>query len=133
MVSRVLAAAVVAVTALSPQASQADAKKEVMAVVEGSIKLITEKKYSELIKTYIWPGEVEKLTARFGSVDNAAAEMAKSPDRTATLLKVLQTAAKLEPAFEGDGSIARFRFDQQIGRDSGLKLEKLNGKWYLRD
>lgn len=132
MVSRVIAAAIVTVTAFTAQAQQSDARKEVMAVVEGSLKLIAEKKYAELIKTHIWPAEVEKLTARFGSVDNAAAEMGKA-DRMAPLLKVLQTAAKLEPAFEGDGSIARFRFDQQIGRDSGLKLEKLNGKWYLRD
>jgi hypothetical protein len=132
MVSRVIATAVVTVCALAGQAQQPDPKKEVMAVVEGSIKLITEKKHAELIKTYIWPAEVEKLTARFGSVDNAAAEMAKG-DRMATVLKALQTAAKLEPAFEGNGSVARFRFDTQIGRDSGLKLERLNGKWYLRD
>ena len=130
MVSRSVAAALVAVWALAGQAQQVDAKKEVMAVVEGSIKLITEKKHAELIKTYIWPGEVEKLTARFGSVDKAAAEMAKG-DGMATVLKALQTAAKLEPSFEGD--VARFRFDTPIGRDSGLKLEKLNGKWYLRD
>jgi uncharacterized protein YgbK (DUF1537 family) len=132
MVSRSIVMALAAAWAFAGQAQQTDAKKEVMAVVEGSIKLITEKKYAELIKTYIWPAEVEKLTARFGSVDNAAAEMAKG-DSMATVLKALQTAAKLEPAFEGDGSVARFRFDTQIGRDSGLKLEKLNGKWYLRD
>ena len=130
MVSRVMVTALIAMGAFAGQAQQADPRKEVMAVVEGSIKLITEKKHAELIKTYIWPAEVEKLTARFGSVDNAAAEMAKS-DRMAPLLKVLQTAAKLEPSFEGE--IARFRFDTQIGRDSGLKLERLNGKWYLRD
>lgn len=130
MVSRVIVAAVVTAGAFTGQAQQADPRKEVMAVVEGAIKLITEKKHAELIKTYVWPAEVEKVTARFGSVDNAAAEMAKS-DRIATLLKVLQTAAKLEPSFEGD--VARFRFDTQIGRDSGLKLERLNGRWYLRD
>lgn len=130
MVSRVIVAAIVTVSASAGQAQQADVRKEVMAVVEGSIKLITEKKHAEFIKTYIWPAEVERLTARFGSVDNVAAEMAKS-DRMATMLKVLQTAAKLEPSFEGD--IARFRFDTQIGRDSGLKLERLKGKWYLRD
>jgi hypothetical protein len=132
MVSRGIAAALLTVWTFGGQAQQADVKKEVMAVVEGSIKLITEKKYAELIKTYIWPAEVEKLTARFGSVDNAAAEMAKG-DSMATVLKALQTAAKLEPAFEGDGSVARFRFDAPIGRDSGLKLERLNGRWYLRD
>jgi hypothetical protein len=132
MVSRLIAAAIVTVTAFTAQAQQPDPKKEVMTVVESSIKLITEKKYAELIKTYIWPAEVEKLTARFGSVDSAAAEMAKR-DGMATVLKALQTAARLEPAFERDGTIARFRFDQQIGADSGLKLEKLNGKWYLRD
>jgi hypothetical protein len=104
MVSRGIAAALLTVWTFGGQAQQADVKKEVMAVVEGSIKLITEKKYAELIKTYIWPAEVEKLTARFGSVDNAAAEMAKG-DSMATVLKALQAAAKLEPGFEGDGSL----------------------------
>ena len=132
MVSRGIAAALITVWAFAGQAQQADPKKEVMAVVEGAIKLITEKKYAELMKTYIWPAEVERLTARFGSVDNAAAEMAKG-DGMATVLKALQTAAKLEPAFERDGTVARFRFDTQIGRDTALKLEKLNGRWYLRD
>ena len=132
MVSRGIAAALITVWAFSGQAQQGDAKKEVMAVVENSIKLITEKKYAELIKTYIWPAEVERLTARFGSLDNAAAEMAKG-DGMATVLKALQTAAKLEPAFERDGTVARFRFDAPIGRDSGLKLEHLKGRWYLRD
>lgn len=132
MVDRVVVAAFVMAGAFAGQAQQGDAKKEVMAVVENSIKLITEKKHVELIKTYIWPAEVEKLTARFGSVDNAAAEMAKG-DSMATVLKALQAAAKLEPAFESGGTIARFQFDAPIGRDSGLKLELLKGKWYLRD
>ena len=132
MVSRGIAAALITVWTFAGQAQQGDAKKEVMAVVEGSIKLITEKKYTELIKTYIWPAEVERLTARFGSVDNAAAEMAKG-DSMATVLKALQAAAKVEPGFERDGTIAYFQFTAPIGRDSGLKLEKLNGRWYLRD
>jgi hypothetical protein len=127
-----MATALAAACAFAGQAPQEDPKKEVMAVVEGSIKLINEKKYTELIKTHIWPAEVEKLTARFGSVENAAAEMVKT-DRMATVLKVLQTAAKLQPGFERDGTIARFQFETPIGRDSGLKLEKLNGRWYLRD
>jgi hypothetical protein len=133
MVSRGIVVACVMAAVVSGQAPQADPKKEVMAVVEGAIKLLTEKKHAEFIKTYMWPAEVERLTTRYGSVDKLAAEMAKSDERMAAMLKQLQTAAKLEPSFEGDGSIARFRFEQQVGRDSGLKLEKLNGRWYLRD
>jgi hypothetical protein len=132
MLTRALTATSLAVLSLAPQAPQADPKKQVMTVVEDSIALITEKKHVEMFKKYLWPAELERLIAKFGTVEAAAEAMVKT-ERMAILLKVLQTAAKLEPSFEQGGTIARFRFDAPIGRDAGLKLEKAGGRWYLRD
>jgi hypothetical protein len=128
----VAGAAVLASAQPYASAQQPDARRQVAAAIQESIRLLEAKQHLEFIKTFIRPSEVEELVAKFGSAENVAAESAKG-DRIGTMLKRLHAASKLEPTFNTDGTIARYTFDAPIGREKGLSLQKIGERWYLRD
>ena len=112
--------------------AQPDLQREVMSTIDGAIRLIQREQYVELMTTYFRPSEVEELVARFESVEKAAAAFTRT-GRQVALLAVLQAAAKSEPRFEREGTIAVFRFDPPVGKERGLSLQKIGARWYLRD
>jgi hypothetical protein len=133
-----LALVVVAVATLAWPAEtagsqqQPDHKRQVQTAIQEAIRLLEAKQHLEFVKTFMRPNEVERLVAKFGTVDNLAAEFGKD-ERAGTLLKALQTASKLEPMFNSTNTSARFTFETPIGRERGLLLQKIGDRWYIAD
>lgn len=111
---------------------QPDPKRQVQTAIEDAIRLLEGKQYLEFVKTFMRPNEVERLVAKFGTVENVAAEFGKN-ERAGTLLKALQAAAKLAPVFNETNTSARYTFETPIGGERRLLLQKIGDRWYIAD
>lgn len=133
-----LALVVVAVAALAWPAKtagsqqQPDPRRQVQTVLQEAIRLLETRQHLEFVKTFMRPNEVERLVAKFGTIENLAAEFGRD-ERVGTLLKALQAASKLEPMFNSTNTSARYTFETPIGRDRGLLLQKIGERWYIAD
>ena len=114
-------------------AQQTDAKRQVGAAIQEAIRLLEAKKHLEFVKTFMRPNELDELITKFGTVEKLATEFGKDDERSGNLLKALHAAAKLEPTFNADGTIARYAFEAPVGRERSLSLQKIGDRWYLRD
>ena len=111
---------------------QTDSRSQITAVVRDAIRLLEANQHLDFIKKYMRPSELERQVAKFGSPENVAAEFVKQ-QRAPLMLKALQAALKLEPAFDSDGTRARYTFPAPIGGESTLTLQKIGDRWYIRD
>ncbi len=130
--ARILVAMVTILAAVSSAAAQTEPKAQVIAALKEAVRLLEAKHYVEFAKTFVRPSELEGLVAKVGTVDAAAAEFGKG-ERAALLLDRLRAAARLEPSFRRDDTIAVFSFDQPIGKERSLTMQKIGERWYLRD
>jgi hypothetical protein len=48
-------------------------------------------------------------------------------------IKKYMRPSELEPAFDSDGTRARYSFPAPIGGESALTLQKIGDRWYIRD
>lgn len=111
---------------------QPNLKGQTTAVVQDAIRLLESKLYLDFIKKYMRPSELEELVAKFGSPENVAAEFDKQ-QRAPGMLTALRAALKLEPAFDAEGTRARYTFETPIGGERALTLQKIGDRWYIRD
>ena len=111
---------------------QTDPRSQVTAVVRDAIWLLETNQHSDFIKKYMRPSELERQVAKFGSLENVAAEFVKQ-QRAPQMLKALQAALKLEPTVDSDGTRARYSFPAPLGGESALTLQKIGDRWYIRD
>lgn len=111
---------------------QTDPRSQVTAAIRDAIRLLEANQHLEFVKRYMRPSELERQVAKFGSPENVAAEFVKQ-QRAPLMLKALQAALKLEPAFDADGTRARYAFSAPIGGESALTLQKIGDRWYIRD
>ena len=82
-------------------------RSQVTAAVRDAIRLLEANQHLDFIKKYMRPSELERQVAKFGSPENVAAEFVKQ-QHAPLMLKALQAALKLEPAFDSDGTRARY-------------------------
>jgi hypothetical protein len=127
-----LAIAAVVVCPGASRAAQTDASQQVRATLQRGVRLLEAKDYAAFVKELLRPSELDRLMAKFKTIESVAAEIARR-DETAPLLERLRAAVTLEPTYRRDGTIASFTFDPPIGRERGLSLEKIGERWYLRD
>jgi hypothetical protein len=127
-----LSAAIVAYLAAPAFGQKPDAGRDVAASVQEAIRLLKNQRHLEFIKTFMPPLEVERLVAKFGTLEKLAGEFGKD-DRPAILLRALEAAAKLEPAFSEGGTVATFTFTTPVGRERGVTLRKIGDRWYFVD
>jgi len=111
---------------------QTDPRSQVTAAVRDAIRLLEANQHLDFIKKYMRPSELERQVAKFGSLENVAAEFVKQ-QRAPLMLKALQAALELEPAFDSDGTRARYTLPAPIGGESALTLQKIGDRWYIRD
>lgn len=137
---RFLAAAALMLTAFlvftprptSGQQADPAVTKAVTDVLDNGIRLLEAKDYAGFLRTCLRPSEVEELVEQFETIEKAGEAYAQT-DRPAGTLAALKAARAMTPAFTQEGMRAEFAFAQPIGGERRLQLQKIDGRWYLRD
>jgi hypothetical protein len=107
-------------------------KRDLTGLIQRAISFLEKKNYDEFIRTCLRPSEVAELLEKYGTIEKVGAAYADSK-RPATMLKVLYEALKVEPAVNEDETRASYRFQPPIDGDRALTLQKVDGRWYLRN
>ncbi len=115
---------------------KAPAKSEQTAVAAGAPdvatafttvkRLLTEKKYLEMVQTLMTPKRRDEITRSGRTLDDWAAEFGR--DSAPSMLELLRKTEGQEPEKSADGDSATYRNPEGIRR---IRFVRVDGRWYL--
>jgi hypothetical protein len=130
---RLVVCATLSACAVQPVfAAQADLQRELTTAIKDAILLLERKDYVAFMKTFMRPEELKEMLEKYGSIEGVATEFGRS-ERPSTLLKALEAASKIEPAFSREGTRADYTFETPIAGERRLSFQKIGDRWFLRD
>jgi hypothetical protein len=111
---------------------QESATREPDLLLVDGIRLLERKQTAAFLKAYTLPDDYSALVKKFGSADALTAAFERE-NRHTTILAALHAAVKAQPTLSVDGTRATYPFDTVIRGERRLSLQKVAGKWYIRD
>ena len=97
--------------------------------VKEAIRMLEAKKYTDFLKTFTSPSELEELLLK-GSIEELAAEFGER--RAPDILAALRAASTMTPTLNAEGNRATYRFEKPFGREARISMAKIGEYWYFR-
>ena len=116
-------------SAQATRTQKTDPRLQVDTAILEMIRLLEKKDVATLIRTFATAEEIQRLT-RDRTFEQRVEEFAN--EKAAGMLEALKAAAKMQPTLNPEGTRAEYRFGAPVGGESRVRLQKIEGFWYLR-
>lgn len=129
VVLRSLALGLLLATGLVTVADAADPRENLDTAIADAIRLLEKKEYKEMLKRYVDPKDLEKVTANT-PLDEFAEQFGSR--KAEQLLLVLKSIQGTKPMLDKDGTEATFQPKMEVSKRS-IKFGKVDKLWYIRN
>jgi hypothetical protein len=105
-----------------------DPREKVDTAVAEAIRLMEAKDYAGLLKNFVPPDDLKKMTAVV-TLDEAGKRFGEG--KAPRLLKALKEAKSLKPTMDASGNKATFTFKESIDGKNDIVFAKIGKYWYI--
>lgn len=107
-----------------------DPRENLDTAIPEAIRLLEKKDYEGLLKGFVPPEVLEKITA-----DKPLPDFAKSfgEKKAGKLLKVLSAVKGTMPTLSEDKALATFELKEPVEGKSDIKFQKIDKYWYIKN
>jgi hypothetical protein len=106
-----------------------DPREKVDTAIAEAVRLIEAKEYVKLLKGFVPPDELKKIT-EIVTLDEFAKKFGDG--KAPRLLKALKATKGIEPTMSDDGSKATIKFKEPIDGKDKIEFIKIGKHWYIK-
>jgi hypothetical protein len=106
-----------------------DPREKVDTAIAEAVRLIEAKEYATLLKKFVPPDELKKIT-EIVNLDEFAKKFGDG--KAPRLLKALKATKGIEPTMSDNGSKATIKFKESIDGKDKIEFIKVGKHWYIK-
>lgn len=118
------------ITAEETKEKKTDPREKLETAIPEAIELLEKKKYAEMLKQFVPPEELKKITKDKKLEDFAAKFGSGHADK---LLKALKQLQDVKPEFSDDKKVAEYKLKEAVGAKDTIKFVKIEKYWYIEN